>query len=38
MQEAVPKRTVYFGSRVLGQRKQMASELPAFKSARIFTD
>lgn len=38
MQGIVHKRTVYSGSRVLGQRKQMASEPPAFKSARIFTD
>lgn len=38
MQETEPKRTAYSGSRVLGQRKQMASELPAFKSARILTD
>lgn len=38
MQEIVHKRTVYSYSRVLGQRKQMASELLAFKSVRILTD
>lgn len=38
MQETVHKRTVYSSSCVLGQRKQMASEPPAFKSARILTD
>lgn len=37
MQETLHKRTVYSSSHVLGQRKQMASEQPVFKSARTLT-
>lgn len=37
MQETRHRRTVYASSRVLGQRKQMVSEQPVFKSARTLT-